>query len=49
MLNQPPSIYLNNVRLEYVDHLKYLGHIINEDFSDDGDMLKELLVPLRKR
>nr|XP_027237344.1 uncharacterized protein LOC113828543 [Penaeus vannamei] len=41
MITNPPSIYLNDVRLGYVKSFKYLGHIINSDFSDDEDIMKE--------
>ena len=36
-----PNVYLGNSVLSYVDHFKYLGHIISNDLSDDADSDRE--------
>ena len=40
-LTNPPSIYLNGSKLNYVDKFTYLGHIVSSDFYDDDDLKKE--------
>ena len=37
-----PSIYLGNTVLTYVEEFKYLGHHINEAFTDDQDIQREM-------
>lgn len=41
-LSCTPSIYLGEEKLALVDRFNYLGHLIVTDFSDDGDMIKEM-------
>ena len=41
-LNNCPSVYLGDERLEFVDTFDYLGHTISIDFNDDMDMKKEM-------
>ena len=36
-----PNVYLGTVLLSYVDKFKYLGHIINDQLSDDEDIDRE--------
>ena len=40
--NHVPSVKLNNVQLQFVDKIKYLGVIITSDFSDDADMRRQI-------
>ena len=40
-LPNPPSVYLNGNRLNYVNKFTYLGHILTSDFCDDEDLKKE--------
>lgn len=37
-----PRFTLNGVALQFVKEFKYLGHIINNEFSDDGDIKREI-------
>ena len=37
-----PDIYLDNSIINYVNQFKYLGHLLNADFTDDDDIGKEL-------
>lgn len=37
-----PCFTLNGVALQFVKEFKYLGHIINNEFSDDGDIKREI-------
>ena len=37
-----PSIYLGETKLQFVNEFTYLGHTITSDFSDDKDILKEM-------
>ena len=36
-----PNIYLKDNVISYVDEFKYLGHIINNDLTDDKDIERE--------
>ena len=36
-----PSFYLSDQLLETVNTVKYLGHIIRDDLSDDGDIQRQ--------
>jgi len=37
-----PQLTINNVALKFVSEFKYLGHIINNSFSDDDDIKREI-------
>ena len=37
-----PPFSINSIDLEYVTKCKYLGHMINHDFSDDDDIKREI-------
>ena len=37
-----PYVYLNNIKLTYVNSFTYLGHVINSELSDDDDIEKEM-------
>jgi len=37
-----PCLTLNGVDLQFVSEFKYLGHTINNDFSDDDDIKREI-------
>ena len=37
-----PNFTLNGVALQFVTEFKYLGHILNNDFSDDSDIKREI-------
>jgi hypothetical protein len=37
-----PPFSIDNVSLQYVPEFKYLGHIINNDFTDDRDIQREM-------
>jgi hypothetical protein len=37
-----PHFTLNGVALQFVSEFKYLGHIINNEFSDDNDIKREI-------
>ncbi len=37
-----PSVTLNNVIIEYVDNVKYLGVVISSQFKDDIDITRQL-------
>lgn len=37
-----PCFAINGANLQYVSQFKYLGHIINNDFSDDDDIKREI-------
>lgn len=39
---KPPDIILYDSKLKYVNNFKYLGHIMNNVFTDDDDIAKEL-------
>ena len=41
-LNNCPSVYLGENKLQFVEDFNYLGHTITSDFSDDKDILKEM-------
>jgi len=41
-LDAPPNVYLDGRVLVFVDPLKYLGHTITCDFTDDEDIMREL-------
>ena len=41
-INNCPSIYLGETKLQFVNEFTYLGHNITSDFSDDKDILKEM-------
>ena len=36
-----PNLYLNNCILNFVDKFKYLGYILNKEFTDDDDIRRE--------
>jgi len=37
-----PHFLLNGMHLRFVTKFKYLGHIINNKFTDDDDMKREM-------
>ena len=37
-----PCLTINGANLHYVSQFKYLGHMINNDFSDDDDIKREI-------
>jgi len=37
-----PPLSFNSIDLKYVSKFKYLGHMINHDFSDDDDIKREI-------
>ena len=39
-----PNIYLNDVLLEHVDSVKYLGHFLTCELSDDIDIRRQCRV-----
>ena len=41
-INNCPSIYLGETKLQFVSEFIYLGHTITSDFRDDRDILKEM-------
>jgi len=38
-----PPLSINDIELKYVAQFKYLGHMINNDFIDNGDIKQETL------
>ena len=41
-IDAPPNVYLDGRVLVFVEHFKYLGHIITSDFTDDADIMREV-------
>ena len=41
-IDAPPNVYLDGRVLVFVEHFKYLGHIITCDFTDDADIMREV-------
>ena len=37
-----PALMLYNQPLQYVNNFKYLGHMVQNDTSDDGDIRREI-------
>ena len=40
--NDFPCFTINGANLQFVSQFKYLGHMINNDFSDDDDIKREI-------
>ena len=40
--SQFPNLMINDKPLYFVDEFRYLGHIINHDFTDDNDIKREI-------
>ena len=39
---QFPCFTLSNKRIQYVARFRYLGHILNNEFTDDDDIQREI-------
>ena len=37
-----PNFTLNGITLQFVSEFRYLGHIVNNEFSDDNDIKREI-------
>ena len=37
-----PSLFLGEKEIDYTNEVRYLGHIISDDMSDDGDIRRQI-------